>query len=116
MLQRTGHPPNSDGLVKAPAVDHAAIAEPAPGRLDAFYRALVASNDAHLGQLAAALPAPQADGLVGAAGAEHVPDDAEAQHGHVVRLHIAREGPEHVGPSRRRGRRSPRRRPGGRKR
>ena len=78
MLQSTGHPPNSDGLVKAPAVDHVAIAEPASGRLDAFYRALVASNDAHLSQLVAALPAPKADGLVDGAGAEQVPDDAEA--------------------------------------
>jgi hypothetical protein len=99
MLQGTGHPPNSDGLVKAPAVDHAAIGEPAPGRLDAFDGALVASDDAHLGQLAGALTAPQADGLVGGAGAEQVPGDAEAQHGGVVRPDVAREGPARGGPA-----------------
>ena len=59
----------------------------------------MASNDAHLGQLAAALPAPQADGLVGGAGAEQVPDDAEGQHGHVVRLDVAREAPACGGPA-----------------
>ena len=75
-VQTTWHPPNSDALVKAPAVHHAAIAHPAPGSLQTFDRAFVASDGAHLCELAAALPAPQADGLVGGAGAHQVSGDA----------------------------------------
>jgi hypothetical protein len=93
LLQIIGQPPNSDGLVKAPAVHHAPIADPAPGRLQAFDGALVTSDGAEPGELAAAVPAPQSDGLVSGAGAEHVAGDAEAQHGQVVRLDVAREAP-----------------------
>jgi hypothetical protein len=62
-----GHPPNSDAPVQPATVHHIAIARPAQGGLDAFYRAHVAPDGVDLGEAASQLTAPHADGLVGGA-------------------------------------------------